>query len=71
MKTVGVNWAPIRIRHSSRVEDSGRNTFEKKKWVLHLVVSEHPEFGSDMPIGSDREGVLHALPRCHAYAGTS
>ena len=59
MKTVGVNWAPVRIRYSGRVGDSGHDTFEKKKLVLHLVVSEHSGFDSDPPIGSDREGVLH------------
>ena len=57
MKTVEVNQAPIRISHSSRAIDSGRDTFEKKR-VLHLVVSEHLEFGSNPPIGSDRKGVL-------------
>ena len=31
MKTVEVNWASVRIRHSGWAEDSGRDTFEKKK----------------------------------------
>ena len=34
MKTVGVNQAPVRIRHSGRARDSGRDTFEKKKGVI-------------------------------------
>ena len=63
MKTVKVNRAPVRICHSGRVKDSGHNTFEKKKKkrVLHLEVSEHPESGSDPPIGSDRKGVLQEV----------
>ena len=36
MKTVGVNWAPVRIRHSGRVGDSGHDTFEKKKTGVTL-----------------------------------
>ena len=27
MKTIGVNWAPVRIRHSGRAKDSGCDTF--------------------------------------------
>ena len=59
MKTVEVNWAPIRITHSGQAGDLGLDPLEKKKRVLHLVVSEHPGSGSDPPIGSDRKGVLH------------
>ena len=36
MKTVKVNWAPIWIRDSGRAGDSSRDTFEKKKRVLHF-----------------------------------
>ena len=55
MKMVGVNRAPVRIRHSGRVGNSGRDTFEKKNGCYTLVVSEHPGFGSDPPIGSDQK----------------
>ena len=59
MKTVGVNRAPARIRHSGRAENSSRDTLKKKrKWVLHFVVSEHPGSGLDPPIGLDQKGVL-------------
>ena len=32
IKNVGVNRAPVRIRLSSRVGDSGRDTFENEKF---------------------------------------
>ena len=32
IKNVGVNQAPIRIRLSGRVRDSGRDTFENEKF---------------------------------------
>ena len=31
-ENVGVNRAPVRIRHSGRARDSGRVIFEKKKF---------------------------------------
>ena len=42
MKTVGVNWASVRIHHLGQAGDLGRDTFEKKKTGV-LVVSE-PRF---------------------------
>ena len=32
IKNVGVNWAPVRIRISGRVRDSGRDTFGNEKF---------------------------------------
>ena len=29
----GVNWAPVRIRHSGRAGDSGRDTFENENLI--------------------------------------
>ena len=31
-ENIGVNQAPVRIRHSGRAVDSGRDTFEKKNF---------------------------------------
>ena len=49
---IGFDWASlvlVWIRQSGRARLGGRCT---------LMVSEHPESGSDPPIGFDREGVL-------------
>ena len=32
-ENVGVNRAPVRIRHSGRAEDSGHDTFEKENLI--------------------------------------
>ena len=32
-ENVGVNRAPVRIRHSGRTEDSGRDTFENENLI--------------------------------------
>ena len=66
MKTVGVNRAPVRIRHLGWAEDSGRDIFEKEnlnKMVKKKDFNEHLGIGSDPPIWSDRKWVLHTQPR--------
>ena len=56
-KNIGVNRVPVRIRHSGRAKDSGRDTFEKENLIKCKIkeLNERPRsFGSDSPIGSDR-----------------
>ena len=36
-ENVGVNQAPVRIRHSGQAKDSGRDTFEKKKLITRKI----------------------------------
>ena len=66
-ENVGVNWAPIRIRHSGRAGDSGRDIFEKENlitWKIKEINRASPGFGSDSPFGSDRaRGSLQGEPR--------
>ena len=72
MKKVRVNRALVRIRPSGRVGDSGRDTFTKNKKNKKQMKSkqkelnEHPGTGSDPPIGSDRNGVLHIFSTFHS-----
>ena len=59
-KNVGVNRAPIQIRHSGRAGDSGRDTFEKENLIKCKIkeLNRRPRvFGSDSPIGSGRVGL--------------
>ena len=62
-KNVGVNRAPVRIRHSGRAGDSGRDTFENENlitWKIKEINRASPGFGSDSPFGLDRaRGLLH------------
>ena len=62
-KNVGVNRAPIWIRHSGRARDSGRDTFEKENLIKCKIkeLNGRPRgFGSDSPIGSGRvQGLRH------------
>ena len=56
-ENVGVNRAPVRIRHSGRAKDSGRDIFEKEKLITRKIKELNrasPGFGSDSPFGSDR-----------------
>ena len=57
-ENVGVNRAPVRIRHSGRAGDSGRDTFENKNLITLKIKRNKTErsrgFGSDSPTGSDR-----------------
>ena len=62
MKMVEVNRAQVRIRHSGRARDLGRDTFEKENKQMkskQKELNEHPGSSSDPPIGSDLKGVLH------------
>ena len=36
-ENVGVNRAPVRIRHLSRAEDSGHDTFEKENLITQKI----------------------------------
>ena len=63
-ENVGVNRAPVRIRHSGRAWDSGRDIFEKKNVITQKNKRNKTEcprgFGLDSPFGSDRaRGSLH------------
>ena len=62
-ENVGVNRAPVLIRHSGRAGDSGRDTLEKENLIKCKIkeLNGHPQgFGSDSPIGSCRaRGSLH------------
>ena len=62
-ENVGVNRAPVRIRHSGRARDSGRDTFEKENLIKCKIkeLNGRPRgLGSDSPIGSGRaRGSLH------------
>ena len=56
-ENVGVNRAPVRICHSGRARDSGRDIFEKENLITRKIKEinrESPSFGSDSPFGSDR-----------------
>ena len=56
-KNVGVNRAPVRIRHSGQAGDLGRDTFEKenlKKCKIKELNGRPRVFGSDSPTGSGR-----------------
>ena len=59
----GVNRAPVRIRHSGRAGDSGRDTFENKNLItqkINEINRASPGFGSDSSFRSDRAwGLLH------------
>ena len=50
MASTGYTRASVRIRQPGRVRLGGHYT---------LVILEHPGSGSDSPIKSDQEGVLH------------
>ena len=63
-ENVGVNRASVRIRHSGRARDLGRDIFEKENlitWKNKRNKIERPRgFGSDSPIGPGRaRGSLH------------
>ena len=62
-ENVGVNRAPVRIRHSGRAKDSGRDIFEKKNLITRKIKEINRAssgFGSDSPFGSDWvRGSLH------------
>ena len=63
MKTVGVNRAPVRIRQSGRVGDSGRNTLKIKQTNKQMKskqkeLNEHPGTGSDPLFRLNRKGML-------------
>ena len=65
MKTVGVNRASVRIRPSGKAGDYGRDTFTKqtnkqtnKQMKKKKELNKHPRTDSDLPIGSNRKGVL-------------
>ena len=62
-ENVGVNRAPVWIRHSGRAGDSGRDTFENKNLITRKIKEINrasPGFGSDSSFGSDRAwGSLH------------
>ena len=57
-ENVGVNRAPVRIRHSSRAGDSGRDIFGKENLITRKIKKEinrvSPGFGLDSPFGSDQ-----------------
>ena len=56
-KNVAVNWAPVRICHSDRTGDSGRDIFENENLITRKIKEINrasPSFGSDSPFGSDR-----------------
>ena len=56
-ENVGVNWAPVRIRHLGRAGDSGRDIFENENLITRKIKEINrasPGFGSDSPFGSDR-----------------
>ena len=56
-ENVGVNQAPVRIRHSGRVGDSGRDTFENKSLITRKIKEINqasPGFSLDSSFGSDR-----------------
>ena len=66
-ENVGVNRASVRIRHSGRLGDSVRDTFENKNLITRKIKEINrasPGFGSDSPFGSDRAwGSLHTPTR--------
>ena len=66
MENVGVNRAPVRIRQSGRVGDSGSDIFEKEnlnKTVNKKNLTSVPGFSSDSPFGSDlTRGVATLFP---------
>ena len=53
----------VRIRHSGRARDSGREIFEKENLITQKIKEINrasPGFGSDSPFGSNRaRGSLH------------
>ena len=56
-ENVGVNRAPVRIRHSGWAGDSGRDTFENENLITRKIKEINrasPGFGSDSPTGSGR-----------------
>ena len=56
-ENVGVNRAPVRIRHSGRAGDLGRDIFEKENLITRKIKELNrvsPGFCSDSPFGSDR-----------------
>ena len=55
-ENVGVNRAPVRIRHSGRAEDSDRDIFGKENLItrkIKVINRASLGFGSDSPFGSD------------------
>ena len=62
-ENVGVNRAPVRIRHSGRAEDSGCDTFENKILITRKIKEINRAsrgFGSDSSFWSNRAwGSLH------------
>ena len=64
-ENVGVNRALVRIRHSGRARDSGRDIFEKENLITRKIKEinrESPGFGSVSPFGSDQaRGSLQIL----------
>ena len=56
-ENVGENRAPVRIRHSGRARDSGRDNFEKENLIkckIKELNGRSRGFGSDPPTGSSR-----------------
>ena len=56
-ENVGVNWAPVRIRHSGRARDSGCDIFEKENLITRKIKEINrasPGFGLNSLFGSDR-----------------
>ena len=56
-ENVGVNRAPVRILHSGRTGDLGRDTFENENLITRKIKEINrasPGFSSDSPFGSDR-----------------
>ena len=70
-ENVGVNRAPVRIRHSGLAGDSGRDIFEKENLITSKIKELNrasPSFGSDSPFGSNRaRGSQHS----HFHSATS
>ena len=62
-ENVGVNRAPVRIRHSGQAGDSGRDTFGNKNLITRKIKEINrasPSFGSNSSFESDRAwGLLH------------
>ena len=62
-ESVGVNRAPIRIRHSGRARNSGRGIFEKENLITCKIKEINwasPGFGSDSTFWLNRAwGSLH------------
>ena len=57
-ENIGVNRAPVQIRHSGRAGDSGHDIFEKYNLITRrnkINKTERPRgFGSDSPIRSSQ-----------------